>query len=216
MFSFLTVGVKVLPEIIGITTREAENLVHCRGDMRGTPEDAVNLSAVMKQARLIPMSGRLVYIPCQQFWNPDAADRGYHLGFAGANVQAFVNHAAFRGWLVRTIATIARGYRMCASDKTTLAVAFTCNKGRHRSVSACLVVRHLLEGMLLPLLPNPDRHTSFPLWCFHGCGNCARECRAQTCERSTALLQARDVYRELLAEDAFRTALNQMLPATQR
>ncbi len=173
VFSFFTVGVKVLPELFGISTQEAVNLVQCPRHMRGTVADALNLSAVMKQAEVIPVSSRLIYIPCQQFWDPDAEDRGYHLGFASANVLAFVMHAAFRGWLVKTIAAIARGYRLSAEDNAPLVAVFACNMGRHRSVSACLVVRHMLEAMMLPRLPSPDRHTSLPLWCLHGCGNCA-------------------------------------------
>ncbi len=85
-----------------------------------------------------------------------------HIGWMAEQVQASVEHDRFPEWLHTTMASIAaaaverrrleaRVPGNVVPAPVPLVVVFYCRAGRHRSVTATILVEHLLESTALCL-----------------------------------------------------------------
>jgi len=140
-----------------------------------------------------------VVVDARNFPDPHKAGWG-HTGHHPAIIARLCNHRNFNVWLQIVKRMINDAYNPLAHN-TPLKVAMACNKGRHRSVAATLILQHILrhDGWIVVEV----RHLSSNTWgrrgiCNGGRGEC-RECKDPEPElrrmKTNALAVALDAWR---------------------
>jgi len=93
-----------------------------------------------------------------RFYDPDARNRGVnHLGFHPDNIKAFVKSKHFKPWCTEALQQLEQAARSMQQQPSyswwtppvgyepkIVCVTF-CNKGRHRSISSCEILQHVLQ-----------------------------------------------------------------------
>ena len=95
--------------------------------------------------------GNICHHTFNRFFDP-ARSGGHHLGFHPLNIEAFVKSIQFKSFLngvlddlEQTAADMQQLHHGTNSESARLVIAFYCNKGRHRSVSACTLMEEMLQ-----------------------------------------------------------------------
>ncbi len=109
------------------------------------------------------------------------------MGFKPEHVDFFTEHVEFVPWLRRVKAALS-ALRFAAEDRFVLVCM--CRQGRHRSVSAAVVLRTILEWCCIgSRLQDDDAHWCSALWHRGTCGGC-NACRSFSAVRDEALGRA--------------------------
>ena len=173
---FVTMGLKVLTEMLHIThLPEGARLNDAVRHGRAVPD--VVLQAALHIGGVCGPNARVLGVDCRELYDPGGSS--WHSGLAPPPiVLAVTENARFHGWFGRTAGRFFAAYNEAGDRQIPLTVVFYCNKGRHRSVSGCLLLNHVLQSSYPDVAPSHTEHTSRALWAQRGCGNCRTVCVA--------------------------------------
>ncbi len=158
-----------------------------RGHNPGDPVIAAYIAALFAAAGLATPN---VVVDCRKFADPNRERGGVnHVGTHVRNLRRFVDHPLFAGWLRGMKQRIFAQYRRGNVPR----IMTVCNMGRHRSVSAALLLAECLtaDGFQLLLLEQ----VSQPMWPRGTCDNCL-ECRAPSEAKDDVFRRALTMWRE--------------------
>ncbi len=143
-----------------------------------------------------------VFVDCRIFHDPDRPRGVNHIGLHPVNIERFVFHTRFEGWLQQTRGRILEAIAGATEAQApTVAVVCYCQKGRHRSVSAATVISHCLRTE--PAVGNATvlvAHKAADEWHRGTCDGC-QECRKPSNKRDGALEVGRRVW---VAQDGMK------------
>ncbi len=203
-FTLVTFGIKELLHMLvedeRPVRRELKDRLWSAEERNDVTALAETVQTALAEAGHIPHASRLILQDCRCFHDPQG--RTKHNGYHPDNIHRFVHHRQFCPFAIDLLETIMTTWDESAAGLT---VALFCQRGKHRSVSAAVVLQHLLESMLVgdQVLQRPTLiHTSMPIWKREGCRFCRDECQAPSDIRNQALADARATVRPVLQDMA--------------
>jgi len=150
------------------------------------------LAKILRAADILPVNVEIIPVDCRQFTDAQRKhghnDRQNHIGYSGQVMAGVKRSGDFRHFWAR-LAQQIEGKR---SER--VALAFYCNRGRHRSVACSLMMDEIAQRQP-GFVWFGGLHASASGWA-HGTCNLCQQCREDaTGERKAALAAAWDAWR---------------------
>ena len=155
-----------------------------------------------------------VVADCRWVKDPDDAISRWHIGAHPSNIRRFCMHAHFRSWLQRVKKEFEKASRNRVVDGSPLCLVVYCKSGKHRSVSAAILIQHILgnEGWECRPLEHLSRQTWGPK--NRCCWGLCPECQEKTVEYQDTLNHVLELWRSL-SHEVIRIPSRPVRPAPQ-